>query len=109
MNKPEITKGNWKWGMTGKTKDGFVCALNSDYTIFDTVSPNPIREPDKKAISAVPELIDALIETDKDLCVLETTMRQIEKSDSRAEGMVELVIEWRKRNKQALLKAGCYE
>ena len=58
-----------------------------------------------KLIAAAPELLDALIETDKDLCVLEGNMAQIEKSDPRADGMTTLVSEWRKRNKKAINKA----
>lgn len=56
-------------------------------------------------IAAAPDLLDALIETDKDLCVLEGNMAQIEKSDPRAEGMTTLVSEWRKRNRKAINKA----
>ena len=56
-------------------------------------------------IAAAPELLDALIETDKDLCVLEGNMAQIEKIDPRADGMTTLVSEWRKRNKKAINKA----
>ncbi|MEO9884034.1 MAG: hypothetical protein ABJG33_00210 [Balneola sp.] len=107
MNKPEITGGTWE-------SDGvFITSSEQPKNVVAHVSNAHVskeqKEANAQAISAVPELIDVLIETDKDLCVLETTMRQIEKSDSRAEGMTNLVIEWRKRNKQALLKAGCYE
>ncbi len=56
-------------------------------------------------ISAAPALLDALEETDKDLCVLESTMRQIEQRDQLAEGMTALVMKWRERNKQAIKKA----
>lgn len=56
-------------------------------------------------IAAAPDLLDALIETDKDLCVLEGNMAQIEKSDLRADGMTTLVSEWRKRNRKAINKA----
>jgi hypothetical protein len=48
------------------------------------------------------ELLEALKETDKDLCVLESTMLQIEQRDHLAEGMTELVKKWRARNKQAI-------
>ena len=56
-------------------------------------------------VAAAPDLLEALIETDKDLCVLESNMAQIEKSDPRADGMTTLVSEWRKRNKKAINKA----
>lgn len=54
-----------------------------------------LMQPDK-------ELLQALKETDKDLCVLESTMLQIEQRDHLAEGMAELVKKWRARNKQAI-------
>jgi hypothetical protein len=54
-----------------------------------------LMQPDK-------ELLEALKETDKDLCVLESTMLQIEQRDHLAEGMAELVKKWRARNKQAI-------
>ena len=55
-----------------------------------------------KLIAAAPNMLDALLETDKDLCVLESTMSQIESTDPRAEGMTELVKKWRERNKLAI-------
>lgn len=58
-----------------------------------------------KLISAAPELLEVLQETDKDLCALESTMLQIEKKDHLAEGMTKLVREWRERNKKAINKA----
>ena len=56
-------------------------------------------------IASAPELLEALQETDKDLCILEGSMAQIEKVDKRAEGMTDIVKEWRARNKKALNKA----
>ena len=56
-------------------------------------------------IAAAPDLLDALIEIDKDLCVLEGSMAHFEKSDPRADGMTTLVSEWRERNKKAINKA----
>lgn len=64
-----------------------------------------VAKANAQLIAAAPELLDALIETDKDLCVLEGNMAQIEKSDPRADGMTTLVSEWRKRNKKAINKA----
>ena len=58
-----------------------------------------------KLIAAAPNMLDALLETDKDLCVLESTMAQIESTDPLAEGMTELVKKWRERNKLANNKA----
>ena len=62
-------------------------------------------ESNAKLIAAAPNMLDALLETDKDLCVLESTMAQIESTDPRAEGMTELVKKWRERNKLAIKKA----
>lgn len=78
-----------------------VPAMNVDGILrrVDTDHPNA------KLIAAAPDLLEALQDTDKDLCVLETTMAQIEKSDNKAEGMVDLVQKWRKRNKEAINKA----
>ena len=58
-----------------------------------------------KLIAAAPEMLKALLETDKDLCVLEGNMAQIEKTDPRAEGMTALVTGWRTRNKEVINKA----
>lgn len=58
-----------------------------------------------KLIAAAPNMLDALLETDKDLCVLESTMAQIEANYPRAEGMTELVKKWRERNQMAINKA----
>ena len=125
MKKPNITEGNWQWIYHDKSMMSLAGSVDGieNHVLAQSPCENcqarleegddifgecyVVNHADGKAISAVPELIDALIETDKDLCVLESTMRAIEISDSRAEGMVQLVIEWRKRNKQALLKAGC--
>ena len=70
-----------------------------DYDCVDQLRANA------KLIAAAPNMLDALLETDKDLCVLESTMSQIESTDPRAEGMTELVKKWRERNKLAINKA----
>ena len=57
-----------------------------------------------KLIAAAPDMLEALLETDKDLCVLESTMLQIEATDARAVGMTELVKKWRERNQFAIKK-----
>lgn len=76
----------------------------------DTWPPQPIgttyatNRIDGKPLGLQPdkELLEVLRETDKDLCVLESTMLQIEQRDHLAEGMAELVKKWRARNKQAI-------
>ena len=73
-----------------------VCTLNESH---------PDYELNSSIITAAPELLEALIETDKDLCILEVNMAQIEKIDPRADGMTRLVSEWRNRNKKAINKA----
>ena len=50
------------------------------------------------------ELVEALNETDKDLCVLWGQMKEIEETNPRAEGLSDLISKWRKRNQQALNK-----
>ena len=97
------TKGEWKiqepyntfvYGSGGK----LICQIK--YDPFSEESAANAR-----LISASPELLEALQETDKDLCILEGSMAQIEKVDKRAEGMTGLVKEWRARNKKAINKA----
>ena len=60
---------------------------------------------DAKLIAAAPELLDALLETDKDLCVLWGQMLDLEKTNPIAEGLSNLIQNWRDRNKQAINKA----
>lgn len=97
------TSGEWKiqepyntfvYGSDGK----LICQMK--YDPFSEESAANAR-----LISASPELLEALQETDKDLCILEGSMAQIEKVDKRAEGMTGLVKEWRARNKKAINKA----
>ena len=107
----KFTKGEW---VVRPKAMGGVMEKDSERTIANCMcySSNINQEliyqeniANAKLIAAAPEMYEALAETDKDLCVLETTMRQIELTDKRAEGMVELVIKWRERNKQVLKKA----
>ena len=58
-----------------------------------------------KLIAAAPELLKALQETDKDLCVLWGQMLDLEKTNPIAEGLSNLIQNWRDRNKQAINKA----
>jgi len=51
------------------------------------------------------ELLEALQETEKDLCVLWGQMIDIEKTNPKAEGLSNLIHLWRKRNKAAINKA----
>lgn len=132
--KGEWTINHWKQGGSGVTYKGEANGIThytgdnvyrEEYRIVSNLHPNSheiehsfegahiaeiaARSEESLAnahlIAAAPELLDALIETDKDLCVLEGNMVQIEKSDPRADGMTTLVSEWRKRNKKAINKA----
>ena len=108
----KFTKGEWKivggeYGLYDHIKDDkgrFIAEVKS-YEIGKKYPNRRERKANSKLIASAPEMYEALAETEKDLCVLETTMRQIELTDKRAEGMVELVIKWRERNKQVLKKA----
>lgn len=86
--------------------DTVICDFDPE-NVYPTVYEHSIEEADanKKLIAAAPNMLDALLETDKDLCVLESTMAQIEANYPRAEGMTELVKKWRERNKLAINKA----
>ena len=102
----EFTKGEWRVYLSNTSYadvvvDGSddICTCWSGYVGEDEAKANA------KLIAAAPDMLEALLETDKDLCVLESTMAQIESTDPRAEGMTELVKKWRERNKLAIKKA----
>ena len=101
----KFTEGEWRVCLSNTSYadvvvDGFdICTCWSGYVGEDETKANT------KLIAAAPNMLDALLETDKDLCVLESTMAQIESTDPRAEGMTELVKKWRERNKFAINKA----
>ena len=101
----KFTKGEWRVSLSNTSYadvvvDGFdICTCWSGYVGEDETKANT------KLIAAAPNMIDALLETDKDLCVLESTMTQIELTDQRAQGMTELVRKWRERNQLAIKKA----
>lgn len=103
--KKKFTQGEWRVCLSNTSYadvvvDGFdICTCWSGYVGEDETKANV------KLISAAPNMLDALLETDKDLCVLESTMAQIESTDPRAEGMTELVRKWRERNQLAIKKA----
>ena len=102
------TKGMWDVLFVEFNNYDILCVAKEDTVISQQTFGGKATEEMKAnahLIAAAPDLLDALIETDKDLCVLEGNIAQIEKSDPRAEGMTTLVSEWRKRNRKAINKA----
>jgi len=94
---------NYDWNpriATEQEKSDFIEQLRNAGYEWNGESLSELRKPSEPDVNA--ELLSALKETDKDLCVLESTMLQIEQRDHLAEGMTELVKSWRKRNKQAI-------
>ena len=109
--KKKFSKGEWVVDgdlicLGFNPSDAVVCDINP-IGVTKPVYRNSYKEAiaNAKLIAAAPNMLDALLETDKDLCVLESTMAQIESTDPRAEGMTELVKKWRERNKLAINKA----
>lgn len=101
MKKPDITKGEWKcFGSLEKTdlKDE-ICRIGISYTVLSDGDVSETAEADARVISAVPEMIDALIE------VLENDMGDF-KTVSEFGGYY-LPKDIRCRIEQALKKAGC--
>ena len=109
----KFTEGEWtikksktEFEKTIISNNGKRIAEVKSYYGFDFNDPTiDERIANCKLICAAPDMIEALLETDKDLCVLESTMSQIEATDARAEGMTELVKKWRERNQFAIKKA----
>lgn len=101
--KTKHTKGEWI--NLGYRVDVYIADGLSGICEMSDWMPQDEMEANAKMIAAAPDLLGALIETDKDLCVLETNMLQIELTDPKAEGMSKLVKEWRERNKEAIKKA----
>ena len=95
----KYSKGEWRISNSG----AFIESENGVIAAVSLSTQENINN--AKLIAAAPNMLDALLETDKDLCVLESTMSQIESTDPRAEGMTELVKKWRERNKLASNKA----
>ena len=100
------TKGEWK--LVNQTqvvfsKDDFNtkdCDLyEHQYDSFEELIANA------KLLAASKDLLKALQETDKDLCVLWGQVKHLEESNPRAEGLSDLIQKWRDRNKEAINKA----
>ena len=101
------TKGEWyvdKNAMTVTTKglvDGdIVCDAPEGF-----IESMENWKANAKLIAAAPDLLEALEETDKDLCVLFGQVKYLEQNNPIAEGLSNLVQKWRDRNKEAINKA----
>ena len=90
MKKPEITKGEWMYSNGQITEQ-------EGYAIAEYVS-----EHDGQAISAVPEMIDALVDARKALITVKNDYSKRELVNHRVNDSI-IQIE------QALKKAGCGE
>ena len=69
MKKPNITKGEWRHLFSLKKRpakfDSEVCEIGMSFVVISNGDTSETAEADAKAISAVPEMIDALIESTK--------------------------------------------
>ena len=99
------TKGEWTvkrergYDIDVTNKDGDICWLGLSEFTDETKLANA------KLIAAAPELLKALLETDKDLCILWAQILDLEKTNPIAEGLSNLIKQWRERNKEAINKA----
>jgi hypothetical protein len=102
------TKGEWEVSIIcrpmGKHTMNREILYNLQEKTFK-LHPQKEHEANAQLIATAPELLEALIETEKDLCVLWGQMLDIEKTNIRAEGLSNLIDKWRLRNKQAINKA----
>jgi len=64
-----------------------------------------VSDEDARLIAAAPELLEALMETDKDLTVLLNNIYDAEQRDPKWAGMHQVVSAWRDRNRAAIAKA----
>ena len=111
MEKFKGTQGEWKRNGRiifiggSQTQSNFDQVILKAYTSKFYERAQEEAEANAKLIAAAPELLKALQETDKDLCVLWGQMLDLEKTNPIAEGLSNLIQNWRDRNKQAINKA----
>lgn len=108
MNEFKGTKGEWVLKQQGDANE--YCILTEDMKWVSAFKLNGEQSDETQLanmalFAASKNLLATLIETDKDLCVLEVIMAQIEKINPLAEGMTNLVVKWRERNQKAINKA----
>ena len=107
MKKPNITKGEWKHGVINNGHEHFkdyshyVSVPENEIVLCDILENHSFEESgsNAKAISAVPEMIDALISVDDFI----TDTRHCGYTNETEYRKISTMIE------QALKKAGCYE
>jgi hypothetical protein len=84
----------------GETK--YVTCVNRGYPSVNVLGE---MRANAKLIAASKDLLEALQETEKDLCVLWGQVKHLEESNPIAEGISDLIQDWRDRNKKAINKA----
>ena len=107
MEKFKGTSNSWV-SFKNDDDDNFLIQSNDGYNLAYVTATYVCDEETKanaKLIASAPELLEALQETDKDLCVLWGQMLDLEKTNPIAEGLSNLIQNWRDRNKQAINKA----
>jgi hypothetical protein len=111
MKKFKGTQGKWHTVEKNRViyvenKDQVLVAELDNYKTLGFNQATPIAVYfNAKLMAAAPCLLDALQETEKDLCVLWGQMIDIEKTNPKADGLSNLIDRWRKRNKEAINKA----
>lgn len=112
MSKLEFkgTKGDWfiDEEESHLMTNGVYCNVISSENVIDIADVYGDTEESKanaKLISNAKNLYYALHEINIDLKILKTNFIQIEKVDSKAEGMIDLIQKWIERNNEVLLKS----
>jgi len=96
MKKPNITEGEWKSFSSIEAHDlpTEICRIGISYYVMTDGDPSETAEQDAKAISAVPEMIDALVVARKEIHKLlhefETHKRPIEKLVKQNEACMQI-------------------